>query len=106
MTRLKQAWLALCGKLEPEVREVVREVEVPVIGSAQKATLYVNSREPYAFYLGADDRTYYLTCQQAHEANPGGVHKVDALLIGGDYYISGRLQKVDVSKPKRAKGKA
>jgi hypothetical protein len=27
MTRLKQAWLALCGRLEPERVEVVREVE-------------------------------------------------------------------------------
>lgn len=100
MSRLKQAWLALCGKL-PEAREV----RVPVIGAAHVVPVYCATRHDG---LGGKHCSYYLTCEQAHSERPGcEVSRVEAIKIG-DRYFGGRwgLDAIIVhSKPKVAKGK-
>jgi hypothetical protein len=101
MNRLKQAWLALCGKLEP----VRVEVPVPVIGPAHLAPIYCATTHNG---LGGKGYTFYLTCEQAHLGHPGcEVSKTEAIKIG-DRYFGGRrgLGEIKVQpKPKVAKGK-
>jgi hypothetical protein len=111
--RLKQAWLALCARLEPvrvEV-EVIRElvVEKPVIGEAHRVKLYQAKRQ----WLGIYDQrplpewhgNIYLTCEQAHGECAGAeVISLDAVAVGGVYLRTGEAINVQ-TKPKVAKGK-
>ena len=110
MNRFQKAWLALVGKLEPEVREV------PVPGEAVKADLYrvsvpdKDSAKIETFggtiYYMNHEPFYFSTCEQAHTAHPGlMVERVQAILVGGKHFV-GKVSPVIVQpKPKRAKGK-
>lgn len=93
MTRLKQAWLALCGKLEPEVR-VVR---APVLGEPHIVHLY-------KVWRVLDPSLYFTTCEQAMEKY-GSTEKVKALSVGGEYFVGNFERVVPEPKPKIAKGK-
>jgi hypothetical protein len=113
MNRLKKAWLALMGRLEPEVREVVREV----VGAAVATKLYlVHVPKPDGGYI--EDmagqrwhrehvRTYYATCEQAHGAHPDkAVTEVKAIRVGANYFVASDLKAIKLQpKPKRPKGK-
>jgi hypothetical protein len=108
MNRLKQAWLALCGK--PEVREVVREVirEVPVFGEPGAIVLYrVTTKLWYEGYTTKCEYEYFATCEQAHATHPDtSVVNVKALRIGSECWVAEKLQAITVQpKPKVAKGK-
>jgi hypothetical protein len=93
MTRLKQAWLALCGKLVPEVR-IER---VPVLGEPHIVHLYLVRRL-------VERDVYFTTCEQAMEKHYSA-EKVMAVVVGGEHFV-GHLERVTVEpKPKIAKGK-
>ena len=111
MNRLTKAWKALCGTLEPEVREV------PVLGEAHLTKLYlVNVPDTTSsriqtlggeVYFTASNPAYYATCEQAHAEHPGKlVEEVKAIRVGASYFV-GKLRAVKAQpKPKRPKGRA
>lgn len=103
MNRFRKAYLALMGRLEPEVREI--QVKVPCVGEPFLATLY-HAQWRNGVWLGEDNRDYYLTCEQAHAEHPNEpIEKLIAVRIGGEYF-TGSIRNVQVKpKPKRAKGK-
>lgn len=109
MTRLKQAWLALCGKLEPEVREVKVEIPTTILGTPEEVVLYevvIPRRGSYGItYEVAECR--YLTCEQAHAEHPGSRVVQKSYWRIGDVYLRGlQVERVEVQpKPKIAKGK-
>jgi hypothetical protein len=109
MTRLKQAWLALCGKLEPEVREVEVVREQMILGTPEEVTLYeVIKREHRVYSCGYDSViARYLTCEQAHAEHPSRIVQAKRYWRIGSTYLSGlRVEHVTVEpKPKIAKGK-
>ena len=104
--RIKQAWLALCGRLKPEVREVVREVPVP--GEAVRVKLYHAAYEvrywmeekPAPKWNG----NIYLTCEQAHSECPGAKVTAHEAIKVGDVYFSGYTVNNVQPKPKITKG--
>jgi hypothetical protein len=113
MTRLKQAWLALCGKLEPEVR-IER---VPVVGEASLAKAYVvyvpdkggaamRTAEGGILWYKRDPR-YFATCEQAHREHPDeSVHMVSVVKVGNACFVAKDLKPIEFQpKPKIAKGK-
>lgn len=114
MTRLKQAWLALCGR-EPEVR--TQRVEVPVVGERHVTSVYVVSVPvkdggSIQIYSGGiiwlkHDKRYYTSCEQAYSEHPGEYVKQErAIRIGSRYFLVGELLEVEPQpKPKIAKGK-
>lgn len=115
MTRLKQAWLALCGKLEPVVKEVPVPFDQYVYGAAEEVEIYV-AEDPKAriraYCLGpiklADwHGRGFLTCSQAlAECQGANVSAVKLWKIAGNYYNSPNLRAITVQpKPKVAKGK-
>jgi hypothetical protein len=112
MTRLKQAWLALCGKLEPEVREV--EVAGRPV-NVEPATLYrvdceysSISRMVYDKKASELHGTHHLSCEAAFAAIEGisflHVESVQALRVGEMYFRKGSELPM-AAKPKIAKGK-
>lgn len=107
MTRLKQAWLALWGKLEPEVREVVKEVTL--LGTPEQVTLY--EVIPNCYSMGSMTHyaaeAYFLTCEQAHKEKPGQRVVARTYWRIGDVYFGGLQVKPVVvqPKPKVSKGK-
>lgn len=111
MNRFHKAWLALTGRLEPEVREV----EVAVFGEPHLAELYVvNVPDEGGDYIESMDGrrwyksnipTYYTTCEQAHSSHPGlSVSEVRAVRIGQHYFIGSLMAVNPQPKPKRPKG--
>jgi hypothetical protein len=106
MNRLKQAWLALCGKLEPEVREVVKEVTL--LGTPEQVTLYevIKSRDMMGYTIETT-MARFLACEQAHAEYPGQVVRAKPYYRIGDVYLTGlQVEPVYVQpKPKVAKGK-
>lgn len=117
MSRIRNAWRALMGA-EPEVREVVKEVvkTETVLGSAEEATIYRVVEEEKvpeicAGYVYVPGYTLlkpvadYTTCEQAHAEHPGKkVQAVKVYRVGRVYVTSLSVTKLDVKKPKRAKG--
>jgi hypothetical protein len=130
MTRLKQAWLALCGKLPLELREIeiVREVtvekeaeriverEVFVHGEAVEVDLY-EARDPvlrlamttmsYGYTPAIWHGKIYASCDQAFaECHGAEVVSRKVWRIGSRYFESPKLVRLSVQpKPKIAKGK-
>lgn len=110
MNRIKQAWRALCGTLEPEVfvREVEREIEKPVFGDLHRVRLYCARDNHYGYRIHPYPEWHgnlYLSCEQAHNECPGAdVTVVDAVQVGGVYVETGRTLKVQ-PKPKVSKGR-
>jgi hypothetical protein len=107
MSRFKKAWLALTGRLEPEVREIVRTV--PVLGDASIATLYQVMRHNQNVdgeWITESD--FYTTCEQAHAAHPNSaVFKTKGIRVGKEYWVAEKLKQAHVTpKPKRPKGSA
>lgn len=111
MNRFHKAWLALTGRLEPEVRVVC----TTLVGEPHMATLYcVQLPDKDAGYVSGyhgeiwlkRKPTYYTTCAQAHAEHPDEcVSAVKAIKVGGDYVIASSLQQINVQpKPKRPKG--
>lgn len=106
MNRIRKAYLALVGRLEPEVREVVREIGI------EETTLYRIYCNSYAVSLVfADGRDgllgkHYLTCEAAFAAAEGApyfhVESVAAYKVGDRYLKADSELKLG---PKRAKGK-
>ncbi len=94
MNRLKQAWLALCGKLEPEVRFFAGPASVVKAYGAKVPTV-------------AGLRThYFLTCEQAHAAWPGReVRRVEIIKADGRYF-AGRYGLDEIAVQPKAKIKA
>lgn len=100
MTRLKQAWLALCGKLEPEVRYE----RIPVFGDAILASVFRATRHDG---LGGRRHRFFQTCEQAHADMPGcEVVRMEAIKADGRYFSgSYGLSEINIQpKPKVAKG--
>lgn len=127
MNRFRKAWLALTDALEPEIREVVTEVEKPVettvylYGSLEEVSLYVVKRRtgemrsrstPGYRYTETHvepvyETLYYATCEQAHSENPGEyVATAKVWRIGKDYVRSNKVEPIKLQpKPKVAKGR-
>ena len=124
MTRLKQAWLALCGKLEPERVEVEKRVEVegPIYGEAQETEVYRAVDPKYSMRIRAYaygglpvsssavaewHGRYFTTCEQAFRECPGAeVVSEKVWRIGTQLYKRPTLAGITVQpKPKRPKGK-
>jgi len=105
MNRFHKAWLALTGRLEPEVVERFANVE-PV-------TIYKVDYEYWAidrmFRDGMQNvsKCHYPSCEAAFEATQGKsyfhVEQVAALRVGNDYFP--KDSRLKVWKPKRPKGK-
>jgi hypothetical protein len=118
--RIKQAWQALRGTLEPEVRmvEVIKEATVTVYGTATVVELYLATDEKFysrvrgIVYCGAPlkcaewDGLHFPTCEAAFAACPGAtISKHTYWQIEGKFYVSPKLIAVQMApKPKRAKG--
>jgi hypothetical protein len=105
MTRLKKAWLALCGELEP--REVFSDC---VVVKAYRITdwNYHFGGGMVRSYPGA--RRYYETCTQAYATEPGRrVDEVNVLKAGGQLFVlsdKAWMREIQLQpKPKIAKGK-
>lgn len=98
MNRLKQAWLALCGKLEPEEVRVL-----DILGPASVVNAY---RVDVSSPIGIIRRLYFLTCEQAHGAWSGcEVRKVEVIKADGRYF-SGRYGLDEIVVQPKAKIKA
>lgn len=102
MSRLSDAWAALCGR----PRLVKETVYVP--GPAALAEVFMGKKWT-EFSVYGPTKHYYATCAQAHSECHGEVLKVQAVkfadgtlytLPDGQYLIPIHLQP----KPKRAKG--
>lgn len=108
MNRIKQAWLALTGRLEPEV------VPGPPV-NVEDVTLYKVDCSPYALDavcrsldLWKAMNTYHLSCEAAFAATGGAellhVEAEKAVRVGSRYFRA--LSEIEVEpKPKRPKGK-
>lgn len=121
MNRVRKAWLALMGRLEPEVREVKVEVVREVYGEAQEAEVYraVDPRQamhmrayafggiPFQSDIAEWNGRYFATCEQAFKECPGAeVVSEKVWRIGGRLYKGPTLAHIKVQpKPKRAKGR-
>lgn len=107
MNRIKQAWLALTGRLEPET------VAGPP-ANVEPVTLYKVRCSPHSSELVFGDPdlsrvwgTYHLSCEAAFAAIGGEsllhVEAEDAVRVGNRYFAT--HSELKVSKPKRPKGK-
>ena len=124
MNRFRKAWLALTGRLEPEVREVEKQVDVLVPVSDSIVTVYQATSKEHDRALHSHLRAYmlvpfpkppswhgklYWTCADAFavggaDANVAGV---SAFIGGNKAFLLGKLTATDMpAKPKRAKGRA
>ena len=102
--RLKQAWLALCGKLEREVRYVPNPAEWRNFYRAA----WVRSRAGKSGVIRDTVEEYFHTCEQAHATHPGiAITTVIGFEIDGRTFIApGAVTPIEVEpKPKVAKGK-
>lgn len=117
MNRISYALRVLLhGIPELPQAEVTREVEVPIMGSAEPASVYsvqvktgkkVEHNYGYSSYLSDEYKTvYYATCEQAHAEHPDkAVTAVSVWRIGRSHVTDVRLTEIKVEpKPKRAKG--
>jgi hypothetical protein len=103
MTRLKQAWLALCGRLEPTIRYVPNPAEWRNYYKAEWTSVTFGKSGP----IKRTHAEYFQSCQQAHEFNPGvAVTVVIGFEIDGKHYIApGAVKPIEVQpKPKITKG--
>lgn len=102
MTRLKQAWLALTGRLEVE--------RVPVPGKAMVREIYrvdwTVRHFGFRSSFTTDHCAYFEACTDAHKTGHR-VTAIKALKTNDGYYLPvQRLNPIEVEgKPKIAKGK-
>jgi hypothetical protein len=114
MSRIRNAWRALMGNdPEPEKVEVavVKTETETILGSPEPVTVFhvTESHGSYSEFgfttFGVRTIGYYATCEQAHSEHPGKTVKaVDVWRVGSTYLTSLKVTKIDVKKPKRAKG--
>lgn len=109
MSRLSDAWAALCGRLSGPPVPIEPVVEVRYLpGEASFADVFVGKKFVFGAYGAHYATRYYATCAQAHAECDSDVSKVRAVRIDGKLYEFAETQRlVPVKlqpKPKRAKG--
>lgn len=109
MSRLSDAWAALCGRLPAPPTPPEPEVEVRYLpGDASFADVFVGKKFVFTPLGRHSAKRYFATCAQAHAECDSDVSKVRAVRIDGKLYEFAETQRlVPVKlqpKPKRAKG--